>query len=202
MRSGCQGPQKMSSTSVLSSSSFLLLLAIPPAHAAPSPPTPPACNYNPGIQWTELPLGVHVMPCAPSSGGDTTDKFQQWAGETLQRDVASALTNAGTPGYALGAEQRDPVTMKACGPAAPGASFRYNHTARTLGVAGSTSQCLNVNHDTGPDVNFERCPVPGISPPRVQARRQFDWDPRTSQLRSVFEPGLCTATSTLFWGRE
>ena len=29
------------------------------------------------------------------------------------------------------------------------------------------------------------------TPPRVQERRQFDWEPRTSQLRSVFEPTLC-----------
>ena len=75
--------------------------------------------------------------------------------------------------------------------AAGGVDFVYNHTARTLGVANNTEKCFNINHDTGPDVNFNRCPRAGITPARVQARRQFDWMPHTRQLRSVYEPTLC-----------
>lgn len=156
-------------------------------------PTLP-CNYNAGVQWTELPIGVHVMPCSTTT---PMNPFQQWAGDTLTSNtmVASSITNAGTPGYCLGEAQEDPVTMTACkgssGSDGTATKFMYNHTARTLGVAGNSNKCLNINHDTGPDVNFNRCPRAGITPPRVQARRQYDWLPLTSQLRSVFEPMLC-----------
>ena len=146
-----------------------------------------ACDYNPGVAWTALALGLHVMPC------NRTDPTQQWAGGTLTGSGASALRSAGAPGYCLSGDVADPVTMAACTNTAPGTLFEYNHTARTLGVAGAGDRCLNVNHDTGPDINFERCPVSGVSPIRVQQRRQFDWLPATRQLRSVFETGLCLA---------
>ena len=150
------------------------------------------CDYDPGVRWSPLPLGLHVMPCSNAS-----DPFQRWAGETLLGTgsaASSPITNAGAPGYCLGVERADPVTMSACsGPNGTQAAtkFFYNHTSRSLGVVGATDHCLNVNHNTGPDINFEKCPIAGVTPPRVQQRRQFDWNPSTRQLRSVFEPNLC-----------
>ena len=90
------------------------------------------------------------MPC--SSGGNP---FQKWAGETFRVtggvSVASSVTNAATPGYCLGAEETDPVTMSECGGSVEtaGAEFVYNHSSRSLGVAG-INRCLNINHNTGP----------------------------------------------------
>lgn len=150
----------------------MMIFALPVLllHAA----TPPPCNYNPGVQWTALPLGMHVMPCSTTN----SNPFQRWSGETLRvttgAGVASALTNAGTPGYCLGGARTDPVAMTACNnrsltldgglasSAAGATKFMYNHSTRTLGVAGDLSLCLNINHDTGPDVNLNRCPHPGV----------------------------------------
>ena len=167
----------------------LLVAGAPPARTLWQEDDTPDCDYDAGVQWTALPLGAHVMPCASSN------PFQRWAGGTLRvaagASVASSIANEGTPGYCLGVEHADPVTMAACGSnGTTGTKFTYNHSSRSLGVAGQ-NRCLNVNHNTGPDVNFERCPIAGVTPPHVQARRQFDWLPRTSQLRSVFEPTLC-----------
>jgi hypothetical protein len=131
------------------------------------------CKYNAGVQWTALPLGVHVMPCSTDTD-NTLDPLQKWAGETLTHSdgepIASAITNAGTPGYCLGVKQDDPVTMSPCtitvgsgfaggdggGSTSDkgvvnttGAKFVYNHVTRTLGIAGDPSKCLNINHDTG-----------------------------------------------------
>lgn len=162
--------------------------------AATTSPLSNLCNYNAGVQWTRLPLGVHVTPCSAAA---PIDPYQQWEGDTLtslDKEVASPVRNAGTgAAYCLGTSQEDPVTMSTCntdGSVADGVNFMYNHTARTLGVANNTEKCFNINHDTGPDVNFNRCPR-AITPPRVRARRQFDWMPSTRQLRSVYEPTLC-----------
>eukprot|EP00729_Bicosta_minor_P016197 gene16197-20681_t len=172
----------------------LLHLSYTSTPAATTSPLSNLCNYNAGVQWTRLPLGVHVTPCSAAA---PIDPYQQWEGDTLtslDKEVASPVRNAGTgAAYCLGTSQEDPVTMSTCntdGSVADGVNFMYNHTARTLGVANNTEKCFNINHDTGPDVNFNRCPR-AITPPHVRARRQFDWMPSTRQLRSVYEPTLC-----------
>lgn len=58
----------------------LLHLSYTSTPAATTSPLSNLCNYNAGVQWTRLPLGVHVTPCSAAA---PIDPYQQWEGDTL-----------------------------------------------------------------------------------------------------------------------
>ena len=140
------------------------------------------CDYDAPIRWSDHPTGVFVKPCSAS------DATQRWAGDTLTAaaTTTSTLTNAGArPGACLGTRERDPVSIEE--PCA-GALFLYNSTSRTVATATATGGllCLDLNHGTGPDIDFWPC-HDAASPDF--AHQQFDFDAGSGQLRPL-APGL------------
>jgi hypothetical protein len=143
----------------------------------------PSCKYNGSTRWSKYPTGVFVKPCS------ATDATQRWLGSTLATTDGSPspLTNAGAHAdVCLGTLERDPIMMEPCS----GAKFLYNHSNRTIAVVGSVmgGKCLDLNHGTGPDIDFWAC-HDRTSPDAKH--QQFDYNRTTGQLRPVTNSSLC-----------
>ena len=136
-----------------------LMLGVATATLSPAPAPP--CHYDAAPRYSDLASYVFVKPCSAA------DATQRWAGSTLlSAATTSELTNAGAPaGWCLSALERDPVAIQPCagGSSAEGATFLYNHTNLSVAlVAGGAVRglCLDVNHGSGPDVDFYACHGP------------------------------------------
>jgi hypothetical protein len=162
----------------------------------------PPCEYGKAAQYSAEATGVFVKQC---SG---TDPTQSWGGATLAAPGGppSPITNRGAPeGTCLSVATKDPISMAAAG--CGGTSFVYSRANKTISVAGGSASssgskvvsaclgeggrcCLDLNHGTGPDVDFWACHPAGSA---SAGHQQFEFDAATGQLRAATNASLCLA---------
>ena len=170
-------------------SALLVLASVGSSNASVgSSTTPPPCDYGTGVmKWEAEPRHVFVVPCSQ-------DPTQRWSGAALTAGAkvpSSVLSNAGAPAdtRCLGSKERDPIGMVPC---ADAPHFIYNHSNKSLAIADGTGRCVDVNHGSGPDIEFYSCHTaenPDLT------HQQFDYDSSTHQLSSVANTSLCLAVN-------